>query len=990
VIKKWFDPLTAAVACLIALVAMLPGLTSSRDSREFFHFEVTLTSDTAGMTQLFWDSGKGMNEFESSSQPLRAEAKPVRYGYLLPIGSIRSLRFDPINRQARMTIKDARIADRSGRVIRTFQPSDFRNANQLARFEIQGDTLLIETVPNANDPVLDLPLAEPLKLQADWVMRIRETTRTGLWVLLLGLVVGAPVTVQKIRPALLRARAWILNRPGAAVMTAALLAVAVQSHPVAFFGRSFVSPNNGALMLYGEIPTLPGSDTGLYSDGMGSDVGAMLFQHLYYPMAQRDALAQGEWPLWNRYSLAGEPLLGQGQSMFGDPFNFLTIAADGAAWAWDLRFLLAHWLLAAGLGLTVLRLTRHGGAAVLVAIAGAFIGFYTFRIDHPATFSVCYSPWILWAWAGLIQSSGPRREVRWLGALIGSNLLVFTSGTMKEAAMLIACLNLAGLALLAVAPAPVLRRLRLLGLAGVAGAGLILMTAPLWLTFLTTWAHSYTGYDVPSAVTLPAARIVGLFDDIFYRQNGGDEHVVAPSLNALLFLPFLWALTQPRFWRRERAGVALVAATLVPLVFAFGILPDRVILQLPFIRNIVNVGNVFSCPLLVLTAVLSGFGLRDLLQDLATGGWWRRFALVLLAGTAITVMYFVSMADVAKSPFFAGYAASLGLGLVILPVGVRLGLQRRKANLVLLAVVAGLPLLLWRHGQYLATPFNHYAYVPGKRADFHAPSAAVQQLNALRQEPARVIGWESILFPSYNTALRWESIYGVDAVRSVFYQQLAAALGLQRVWLWDQPTGEDTLPRIQRGHDLLNVRYHLLNPGSEGRQLPGLRLLGKHDLDLYESPTAWPRAFFTNRVASYATMTKFADLVNGGDGRPFAAAEAPIPGVPGTLDGRTVRAATDYRLTSNTTSFTVEADGPGIAVLTEAYYLDDFQALLDGGPAPYLRVNHAFKAVAIPAAGRHTVTFRYWPQHFTLSLWLAAGGILLLGAGGAWHRTRTG
>jgi hypothetical protein len=33
--------------------------------------------------------------------------------------------------------------------------------------------------------------------------------------------------------------------------------------------------------------------------------------------------------------------------------------------------------------------------------------------------------------------------------------------------------------------------------------------------------------------------------------------------------------------------------------------------------------------------------------------------------------------------------------------------------------------------------------------------------------------------------------------------------------------------------------------------------------------------------------------------------------------------------------------------------------------------------VAIPAAGRHEITFAYWPQFLTLSLWLAAAGALI-------------
>ena len=57
---------------------------------------------------------------------------------------------------------------------------------------------------------------------------------------------------------------------------------------------------------------------------------------------------------------------------------------------------------------------------------------------------------------------------------------------------------------------------------------------------------------------------------------------------------------------------------------------------------------------------------------------------------------------------------------------------------------------------------------------------------------------------------------------------------------------------------------------------------------------------------------------------------------------------------------------------------------MDGKPAPYFRVNHTFKGVEIKSAGRHTVTFAYWPQHFTLALWMGAAGLLLLIAGFGW------
>ena len=52
-----------------------------------------------------------------------------------------------------------------------------------------------------------------------------------------------------------------------------------------------------------------------------------------------------------------------------------------------------------------------------------------------------------------------------------------------------------------------------------------------------------------------------------------------------------------------------------------------------------------------------------------------------------------------------------------------------KRLLCLPSTYLGLPILLWRHGQQLRTPFNHYAFSPGARADFHAPSPVVDAIH---------------------------------------------------------------------------------------------------------------------------------------------------------------------------------------------------------------------------------------------------------------------
>ena len=108
--------------------------------------------------------------------------------------------------------------------------------------------------------------------------------------------------------------------------------------------------------------------------------------------------------------------------------------------------------------------------------------------------------------------------------------------------------------------------------------------------------------------------------------------------------------------------------------------------------------------------------------------------------------------------------------------------------------------------------------------------------------------------------------------------------------------------------------------------------------------------------------------------------------MPTGLPGRQVVAATGYRLTGNTTAFALDAPSAGVAVLTEAYEEGNFRVTVNGAPAPYFRVNHAFCGVPIPQAGHFLVRFEYWPRRLTLALWLSAAGLALLAAGAAWLR----
>jgi hypothetical protein len=256
---------------------------------------------------------------------------------------------------------------------------------------------------------------------------------------------------------------------------------------------------------------------------------------------------------------------------------------------------------------------------------------------------------------------------------------------------------------------------------------------------------------------------------------------------------------------------------------------------------------------------------------------------------------------------------------------------------------------------------------------------------AHRREPARGFGLHGNFFPGWTAVYGLEGVHGPDALVNPWMRDLVGASGLTRLWDWRLYAEAATVGAARPFLDALNVRYYfdlLSDQGALGRSL---QLRKVADLDVYESPTAWPRAFFTDRIASYEHLPELVTRITAAGGRPFAAAQRPdlaatpaLAALPGDIDRRQVAPATDYRLTENTTSFTVRATGPGVIVLNEVFWPRDFRAEVNGRPQPVLRLNHAFKGVTVDAAGEYRVRFRYWPRHLTRNLALSTVGAVLL------------
>jgi hypothetical protein len=710
----------------------------------------------------------------------------------------------------------------------------------------------------------------------------------------------------------------------------------------------------------------------------------------------RALFRDGELPLWNRYNSCGLTLLGQGQSMFGDPLHMLPVLAAGEAWAWDLKFLLAKVLFCFGLGLAVYASSRHLPTAVLLAFSVGFIGFFAHRFNHPAFFSVCYAPWLLACWLEITRAVTLRSAVGWIAGLLLASWAELNSGTAKEAYMLLLCLHGCGFLLFLLHPTA-LRVGKLVHL-GIGGVALLLIAAPVWLTFFQALQKAYVSYkEAAHAYQIQPGLLIGLFDDIFYRAFNPNWFVTNPSANVLVLLGCLLALVYLRRLVRDRIFLAVALSALGSASLVFGIVPSGVIERIPMVRNIWHIDNTFSCVLLVELFVLAGFGLSYFVQRCARRRWKLDYAFLVLALLTLAGVWFgfthanqripndfALPEQAAGNRFFCAYGISLFTALLVLPWLIRAIVCRSRFR------VAAIPLALlcllclhWRHGFQLHTgarQIDDFVVNPPPRIDLSELSSAI---DFIRKQSGvfRTVGFGSVLFPGVNGIFGLESIYGPDALTNPYYHELLVAAGVRQEWSWRWII-ERSNPGPRPLYNLLNVRYFLAMPPPARPDVNAVER-PRFDLDVSQNEGAWPRAFFVSALGRYDRLEQFLETLRQADSHPFAAAQAGDMSVP-AMDQTVAEApataapARDYRLTNNTTTFTIYAPAPGIAVLTEAYVPGDFRVTLNGAPADYFRVNHAFRGVRIPAAGKYVISYCYWPRHFTLSLIMAAVGALLL------------
>ena len=998
--KPFFSRTGIRIAGLLGVVTAITFTYWPRPQPPAFYFAITMRSELPGFARLYYDTPSALDGSGFVRLPIQGGEAEVTYKFPLTDGRYANLRFEPTDQgHNTIVLSRARIVDRGDTQLRAIPPSQIKASPGLDRFQISETGVTLTTSSARDHPILIMELGRPVILKNGARASVRTLLRRFLIAFLLSSTVACltlPLLLSKVEPLRWRARGeiadWIRAHPSQVVLAAAALAVVLSCYPIVFFGKSFLSPNNhsATFLLYGEMPTVPGSTEAATDDQRGADLGAAMWYSWPISVVEsRSVLRDFELPLWNRYDFCGVPLLGQGQSMFGDPLHLLVLLTNGSVGWWDLKYLLAKFLFAICVGLCVLQLTKHLPAATIITASSTFIGFFSYRYAHPAFFSLCYAPAILLCWLKLKDSGSSRTTAAWLAGVVLANWCVINSGTVKDAYILLPGMNLAGCLTLLLARGVVGKGRKLCQALG-AQVLFIVIATPIWLTFLHTLRSSWTYYGTAAVFQLQPSLFLGLFDDIFYRQFNKYDENFDPGTNFLILGAVLWFCLSRRKPDNRRLSWGVAVTCLFALAVAFGVVPPSFLIQLPFLSNIHHVDNAFSCIAIICLLVIAGFGIQTFWSDCRAPDFKRTYVRV-LSGTKTWLQI---GEHIPKSNFFWGYSALLVIALAAAPLIGRIVISNKRVRFWQIGfLTVAFVLLHWRHGMHLITPFDSYVMNPQVRTKLTADfSPALALVHNRLPEPFRAVGLGCNLFPGYGGAIGVEQIDGMDPLLNKYYRSLMDAYGVRFVSNYgDEGVIDYQLEANLPLFDMLNARYFLGDGGSKVAELTSLKKIATLDLDVYESTKAWSRAFFVDRLITYDAEQDFVRLLKTGTGLPFAAIAKDELDLQPALRGLTATAisganatpviapATHYALTSNTTSFKVTAPGPGVVVLTEPYVEGDFQLKVNGRASSYFRVNSAFRGVFLPGPGEYDFSFRYWPRYFTLSLWLCGFGILLLG-----------
>jgi hypothetical protein len=687
-----------------------------------------------------------------------------------------------------------------------------------------------------------------------------------------------------------------------------------------------------------------------------SDVAA---QMIPWRKAVRDAVKNGRLPLWNRFLLAGDPLLAAQQPGVLHPGTWISMLLPLAqSWTLDMSLRFFAALLFAYLFLRDIGCRET--AALLGAAGWAFCDYLVFFVGWPVNPSAAPLPLLLLGLRRLVSRGNGRAVVLTVVAL----LLIMTSGHPETVLHCVAAGAIYFLFELAWAGrGRLLRPLLLSLLAGVLTLGLsavillpFLESVPLTLEYFvrrTYYVHAHRSLPTPESLRHALLNLM----PYFFGVPGKGETVSGQWEMAGYGGSVLWPFAVAGAASRSRVKWPLLVIGIVGLSVGarFPGITDLVA-RLPLFDVAINERMIFLAAFAF--SALAGLGL----DRFARGDFGRLCVAVSLLASlvlfALCVLARPNLERLAMPRSYLNFRLLAQIVPLISVAGLVLAARRRSRVFVCGCFLA---LLLAQRGVEQRDVYPTYP----NRA-FYPPVAAFDKIP--RPIPFRFAALGFSFIPNIAALYELEDVRGYEAMTFL------PLFETYRLWsvhqaVWFNRIDDPTSPFLS----FLNVRWFYASPGF--RPPAGWpELYRGPDGVLLENPAVLPRAFVPRELAyesdpqlRLSLLSKIPDFAaRGVVGEKQAAGLAA-----GSWEKNGEASVRIVSYLPERMTLSVEAKDPAV-IATSMTAWPGWKLAVDGKKTRLLSYNHAFLGFRVPR-GRHEAVLHYMPDSFV------AGSVISLG-----------
>ena len=672
------------------------------------------------------------------------------------------------------------------------------------------------------------------------------------------------------------------------------------------------------------------------------------FSMVPWQKAVREHVKNGRAPLWNRFLLAGEPLLAVQQSAALHPFTWIGFLLPLAqSWTFQMS---ARLLLAV---LSAYLLFRDMGcrapASLLGALGWAFSDFMMFWLGYTVGNALAPLPLLILGLSRLVRDADRRAVAITVAALV----LIITAGHPESVLFAVTGAGVYFLFLLGWAGAKRWARPVLLSFAaGAVALGLTaVQLAPMAEALPHTWEHYYRSVhfaQVKKSVSPreSAHRAATYLLPYVHGESGRGKLREGFGVPGAYAGTILLPLAACGLGGRDRRRWALLAVGLLGLALwsRLALVTDA-LAALPLFDIGVLEYMVFWAAFA--TCALAALGADRLLAGEGRSAFLVGTVLALAAVAALYFAYEASMQQLMPQPFLhrrlLWELVPLACGLVLL------GALHRHAGGTVRAIV----LLLLLAAPRAVEAGRVYPDFPSKA--FAPPLRFLDRIP--RGVPVRMVALGEMFVPNIS------ALYELEDVRG--YESMTLRSYVETFPLWCQPKGI----WFNRVDDLdkpflsfLNVRFAIVPSGTSPP--PGWRLRSRdRGADLLRNRRSLPRAFApatvrfepagAKRLALLGSIVDFAQqgVVGPGSG-----------GAPGVWRRNGSAQVTIESYEAQAMVLGIEAQEKTI-VGTSIPAWPGWKAELDGVAIAPLSYNHAFLGFRVPK-GAHRLELRYRPAGF--------------------------